>query len=234
MRIRVIDFEATDDDKAKASGRPVGICEFGYTDVVIGPLGSLRIEPTVSSLINPNVPMSIEALAVHHITPSELEGAPPPDYAVRSLMGGLESRDMFAAHNAEFERLFFAGGSHRWICTYRSARLLLPDVPRHSNQYLRYHLGVDKNFHDPTAAMPPHRAGPDSYVTAHILVELLRMADPERLASITSDPILLETVPFGQNKGKPWSVVNRSYLEWVINQDFDRDIKHTARHWLNK
>ena len=47
-----------------------------------------------------------------------------------------------------------------------------PEAPRHSNQVLRYWRGMRL---DHARAMPPHRAGPDAWVTAHILADLAQL-----------------------------------------------------------
>jgi exodeoxyribonuclease X len=114
------------------------------------------------------------------------------------------------------------------ICTYRCAKQLWPEAPSFSNQTLRYHL---KLFKEPAPkAMPPHRAAADVWVTAHILLKMLRERSVKELLELTKAPILLRTVHFGKYRGEEWSKVPKPYLHWILKQDFDRDVVHTARY----
>jgi exodeoxyribonuclease X len=98
-----------------------------------------------------------------------------------------------------------------------------------SNQCLRYWLKLDLD-HQPV--MPPHRAGPDSCVSAHILAKLLETVPIETLTGWTDKPVLLVKVGFGKHMGTRWEDVPIGYLEWLVKQDFDRDTLFTARHFL--
>lgn len=231
MKVRVIDFETTDQAEEKKKGKPVGIVEIGWTDVEDnGPISRPQ-----SHLVNPGIAIAVQARAVHHISDEMVVGAISPTEAFRLLMDGMEPGDMFAAHHAEFERTFFGGGNHAWICSMKAAKHLWEDAPSFSNQALRYHLDIDAEFQWPDLAMPPHRAGPDSYVTAHILAHLMRAQHPTRLVELTNTPVLQRKVMFGEkHRGQLWADMDRGFLEWVLDKDFDAETKHTARHWLNK
>ena len=225
MKIRVIDFETTGtpEDRIKA------VCEVAYTDLDL----DNGIQPTVGFLVNPGHPIPPETRAVHHISDRDVIGAPSPDVAFRTLMLDMQEEDVFAAHNAAFEHAFFGGGSHRWICSYICARHLLPDAPKHSNQVLRYWLEGLNEAMDQSAAMPPHRAGPDSYVTAHIIKRLLTLASVDELVRLTTTPVLLQQVTFGKHRGLNWSELPQDYLWWIVNKsDLGADEKYTARHYL--
>src|SRR5581483_118551 len=114
-----------------------------------------------------------------------------------------------------------------WICTWRCARHLWPDAPSHSNQTLRYwikHLDFYANMEG--RAMPPHKALPDAWVTAHVLMEMLKVKTVEELVALTKAPILLKTVHFGKHRGEEWAKVPRDYLAWVCRtQDMDADVR---------
>ena len=157
--------------------------------------------------------------------------APPIDAGLIKL--NHPSVDVFVAHNAAFEREFFTGNGKPWICTLKVARRLWPECPSHSNQCLRYFLGVEL---DDALAMPPHRAAPDAYVTAHILLAALNagttIAD---MIEWSAGPSLLPRVNFGKHRGQAWSSLPPDYLSWLVNKsDMDADTKFTARHWLEQ
>lgn len=230
MKVRVVDLETTGTPEERQRGKSVGIVEFAFCDVDDGGVVS---RPT-SSLVNPGISIPPEARAVHHISDAMVSGAMSPTDACMRLMGGMEPGDMFCAHNAEFERAFFAGGAFPWICTMKCAKHLWPEAPSFSNQALRYWLDLDPEFAWPELTMPPHRAGPDAYVTAHIFARLTLMKHPSSLIELTNTPVLQRTVRFGKNVGQPRSDMDQGFLQWVLDKDFDSETKHTARYWLNK
>ncbi|MDB5596214.1 MAG: uncharacterized protein JWM36_3175 [Hyphomicrobiales bacterium] len=221
MKIRVIDFETT--------GLPpeASVCEIGWYDVIDGDVDE---SSKGEMFVNPRREMSIEARAVHHIRDAELIDAPAIDYGFRALMAGAP--DAFVAHNAAFEREFFAGGSIPWVCTLKVGRRLWPDAPSHSNQVLRYFLGLEL---EDAQAMPPHRAAPDAFTTAHILVRALQSASLTDMIAWTNSPSLLPRVNFGKHRGKKWTEVPRDYLEWIVKQqDMDGDVRFTAKSALGR
>lgn len=225
QKIRVVDFETTGfpDDAVR------GICEVGFTDLS----ADWRVSETTSFLVNPGHPIPSQTRAVHHISDEDVAGAITPDVALRTLMDGVGENDVFAAHNAKFEQAFFGGGGRRWICTMQGAKHLFPESPGHSNQTLRYWLDIDKDFDDPARAMPPHRAGPDTFVTAHILSRLVFASSVDELVRLTTAPVLLRDVTFGKHRGSKWAELPWDYLSWVANKsDLGADEKHTARHYL--
>ena len=231
MRIRVIDVETTG---IPSETETHALVEIGTCDLVQSPSG-WRIEAPVSTLVNPGRKIPIEAMAVHHIRDHDVADAPSPDRALLTLGEGAT---YFCAHNIDFERKFYAGGETPWICTFKSALRVWPDAPSHSNQVLRYFLDVDaQDDFDPTLAMPPHRAGPDAYVTAFILRELIDQASIEDMVRWSSGPALLAKVGFGKHRGKRWSelaAIDRGYLEWIVDKSGmdDRDVRATAKHYL--
>lgn len=220
MIIRVIDFETT--------GLPpdAAVCEAGWYDVMDGEHWLIGAS---SFLIDPGRAIPPEASAIHHITDVDVAGAPDAASVFLKIME--RPADIFAAHNAAFERAFFAGGDKPWICTLKVARRVWPDAPSHSNQTLRYWKNLPLS---PSAAMPPHRAQPDAYVTAWILRTLLlegvSIAD---MVHWTNQPSLLPRVTFGKHRGKSWSELPVDYLDWLVGKsDMDEDTKFTARHHL--
>ncbi|WP_267550308.1 putative quorum-sensing-regulated virulence factor [Rhizobium rhizogenes] len=233
QKIRVVDFETTGfpEDAVR------GICEVGYSDLS----ADWKVGVTTSFLVNPGHPIPPQTRAIHHISDADVVNSVSQDVALRTLMLGTGPGDAFAAHNSKFEQAFFAGGGFPWICTMQCAKHLFPDAPGYSNQTLRYWLGLDNHI-DSALAMPPHRAGPDTYVTAHILSRLILTAggadyvmgpSVQKLITLSTMPVLLRDVPFGKHKGAKWADLPWDYLNWVANKsDLGADEKHTARHHL--
>lgn len=222
MLIRVIDFETS--SLAPETG---GICEVGWTDVEGGAVGG-----TESFLCDPGCVITHEAMAVHHIRNEEVAGLSPATKILKVAQAG--GADVYCAHNAEFEQAWWPGRPAEvpWICTYKVALRTHPESLRHTNQFLRYDLGLGA---DPERASPAHRAGPDSYVTALLFLELCKYATIEQMVHWSAGPALLPRIPMGKYRGRGWGEVPTDYLKWiVISSDLDRTIKANAKHELKR
>lgn len=220
---RVLDLETTD---FPPEGR---ILEGGYTDVLIENTNAEHLIPEwrVSnpcyqmkrSFFDPGCKSTLQALAVHHIIDSDVIGAPDYTLAPEWLKSADEVHGkprLFVAHNTDFERQFIPlDDGEFWICTYRVALRLLPDLEKHSNQYLRYALDV---VLDRGKAEPPHRALPDSYVTSFLFMHFLTMASIRDMIKWTADLPYLTKVDFGEHYGKRYDEVPRSYLQWMVGK----------------
>jgi exodeoxyribonuclease X len=180
-------------------------------------------------LVNPGRLIPPEAMGVHHILDRHVVERPSLGEVLRDYVLPLMPF-VPVAHNWEFDGKFLGLHDMDAICTWRCANHLWPDCPSFSNQTLRYWL---KLFKEPEPrAMPPHRATSDVWVTANILLRMLRERTVDQLIELTEAPILLRKVRFGKHRGELWSEVPRDYCKWILRAgDFDRDVTHTARHY---
>lgn len=221
----VIDTETTGPDPDQ--DEPV---EVASVFVVYQPTVAF-VQDYACSLVRGERPISLEAMAVHHITKAERARGIDE---VR-----LPRADYYVAHNAEFDRRVLRGATPEdapWICTWRCARHLWEDAPSHKNQVLRYWLpGLnDEVSSAPAMQLPPHRALPDAWVTAHVLMRLLALRSPEELRALTEQPVLLRRVRGGELDGTEWSRAPLSYCRWMTERaEPGSDEHHTAFHWLN-
>lgn len=195
-----------------------------------------------SCLVRHDGPIPAEARAVHHIGPDDVgpdSSACDRGSVLRSLLEAQEPGDVYAAHNAPFDRQFLQElDGAPWIDTYRASKHLVPDAPKYSNQVLRYHLGLEPKGHF-LEGLAPHRALYDTAVTAELLVYLLGLAPPEELIRLSTQPVLETVCRFGKaHTGKPWSEVPRSYLDWMLYKSDlkddpvgNMDVLHTAEYW---
>jgi len=186
------------------------------------------------SFCNPQVPINVEARAVHHIDDKMIETAPRPAAAFSEMLKELSFEESFVlvAHNAQFDREFIGRLSdvfkdpNLWVCTYRCALHLYPEAPAHSNQVLRYWLNVDVEL---PSDLYPHRALYDALVTEAILIRMLQTHSLDDLIALSSKPVVLRKVRFGKHKGMLWKDVPTDYLKWLLRQsDIDSDVRHTA------
>ena len=230
--IRVIDMETTGMEP------PAEVVEVGYCDLtqaVDG--GPWEVGRPVSWLCGVSA-IPPEVRAVHHIGLAEVAGL-APFHPAMLLTGDAEgSIAAYAAHNYDFERRLLETETLRpvaAICTLKAALRVWPDAPGHSNGVLRYWLedqGLLSLDHE--TAMPPHRAGPDAYVTAHILKALFAAgATGKEMVAWTREPRLLPTCPIGKFRGKPWPEVEGGFLQWMLKQaDMEADLKWNANREL--
>lgn len=220
--IRVVDFETTGTEP------PAEVCEVGYSDF---DLSLMEVYDPQAWLCAVKA-MPPEVRAVHHITLADCEPYNPFD---PSLIADNHV-NAYAAHNADFEMKFWAPQGPM-ICTYKAALRIWPSAPSHSNQGLRYWLADQGLLSlDHETAMPPHRAGPDAYVTAHILKALFASgATGKDMVAWTKEPKLLPTCPIGKFRGKPWAEVEGGFLGWMLRQpDMDPDLKWNADREINR
>lgn len=185
------------------------------------------------ALIRPTRHIPPETSAVHHLTHQSFESA--DDSLAAAWVPILHwPVDVYVAHNSAFDQPFLksvANSAIPWLCTWRCALALWPNAPGHSNQTLRYWLELEPftNVSDPPHA---HRALYDALTTAAVLRHMLGTHTVEQLLDLQHRPVLLKKVRFGKHRDMLWSDVPRDYLEWVLRQDFDADVRYTAQHWL--
>lgn len=188
-------------------------------------------------LVNPGMNIPPEAMGIHHISDAEVAGSfSLEEIMIRTVIPLLPF--VPCAHFAEFDSKFvLLPGNHDWICTSRCARHVYPDAPGYSNQTLRYYLGL---LNEPDKrAMPPHRAAPDAWVTAHLLDRIMQDSgnSPGELVDLTKRPILLKKANFGKHRGEEWSKVPKDYLRWLTKtfdpaRGDDPDVIFTAKYHL--
>jgi len=222
--VRVIDFETTGTEPPEAE-----VCEAGYCDV---DTEARTVSPHPVSWLCGVKNMPPDVRAVHHISMADCAGWDAFDE--RKLYEGNPAA--IAAHNADFECKFIKCPLPV-ICTYKAALRIWPDAPTHSNGGLRYWLedqGKIAPVHVTT--QPAHRAGPDAYVTAWLLVALLNEgATGKQMVAWTKEPALLPRCTIGKFRGKPWSEVEAGFLGWMIRQpDMDAGLKWNAQREIER
>lgn len=226
-RFCVVDLETT--------GFPpnASVMEIGWT-ILDEAEGEYQLTGPFSKLTKPEHQLTLGALATHHIRVRDVADAQPCRDALVDL-ANLEEVDYWVAHNAAFEQKFFTPSTGQWICTMKCGYYLYPEAPQHTNQVLKYYLENTKGLEfDDELSHPPHRAGPDTYVTALLLMQMIKDADDdiEKLVTWSSRPRVMRTLPFGKHKGVPCTDVPLDYWQWLLGQKPDEDVKFTAQYFL--
>ncbi len=182
-------------------------------------------------LVNPGIPIPCEVSAIHHLVADDLKDAATHDEAMTAIARYVSPDYVIVAHNAPFDRSFLPCIQDRkWICSRRLARKLLPDAPKHSNQVLRYYLGLKVDLR----GIAPHRALADVLVTQAIFGKLIEKYledghedDVDALIAFAESPIRIELCPFGKHKGMKIENLPRSYVIWCLEsmQELDPDLR---------
>ena len=207
-------------------------------------------EPLINALYKPPVPISIESMAIHHITERMVADKPAfsdaPEYT--GLKDLLESDEaIVVAHNATFDVAMLAREGvvpRQTICTYKLAYALDPSdiLPNYRLQYLRYLLDLD-------VEAEAHDAWGDVLVLEALFERLAEKmkerhgteeAALEAMLAISARPLLFTTLRFGKYNGKKIEEVvktDRDYLEWLLREKEkdpagEADWIYTLKHYL--
>ncbi len=198
------------------------------------------------------LPIKIDAMAVHGITPNLIEGKGLfTETNFYKTLQSLNSQENFLiAHNMPFDMGMIEKEGFvselRIIDTLRVAKHLLSEQKSKALQYLRYALELYKE--EQTEAdkykitIKAHDAIGDVLVMKLLLSKLVTLTKEQfpdenpmvKMEELTKTPIFIETFVFGKHKGKKVSDVCDSdigYINWMQkNMDLDVDMKYT----LNK
>ena len=201
------------------------------------------------------VPISIEAMEVHNITPELIAGKglyDETDFALKVLQYN-QQENYLIAHNISFDLAMLEKegfeNNYTLIDTLRCSKHLLPQSPNHRLQYLRYALELYQIEQEEAGKLnitiKAHDAIGDVLVMKLLLSKLVRLTQEsfpgvnpmQKLAELTQTPVLMKTFKFGKYKDREIAeVVNedRGYLQWMrANLDLDEDMQFTLDHYLN-
>ncbi len=194
----------------------------------------------VNAFFNPGMPITIEAMAVHHITNAMVKDKPrfQGSNEYQKLDALTRNQDnVFVAHNAKFDiDMLERDNIHvkKWICTLKLARFLDKKgvIPQYNLQYLRYYLGLEVDA-------PAHDALGDIIVLEAVFNRIYAKIKGmfgdnaiKKMIDISNNPILISCMPFGKYKGIKFDAVPADYLRWLSGTDLDEDMTYTVNHYL--
>jgi DNA polymerase III subunit epsilon len=202
-RMIVLDFETTG---LQPGYRPVEIAWLEFDSLY-------KVSQSVTSLIDPQMPIEPGAQKVHGISSEMLAGMP----TLEEFLQG-EHADKFAdehvlvvAHNAAFDLPMFAPFCKKAtsLCTMRLAQALYPTAENHKLQTLASMFAVEVE--------PTHRAMADVGACFELLRTIAKKEDKSIdellvVASYTSPESLM---PFGKHKGKMIKDLPSDYVAWL-------------------
>lgn len=201
-------------------------------------------------LCSSDIPIKLEAMEVHNITPDKLESKPPflQTKFFEKLLELNTASNYLIAHNIKFDlgMLEKEGFENQYtlIDTLRCAKHLYTDMPYHRLQYLRYALELYKTEESEAKKLgieiKAHDAIGDVLVMKLFLSKLVQKCvevypdfNPmEKLAELTQTPVMIQTFRFGKYKGETIKDVaskDSGYLQWMRSNmaDLDEDMKYT-------
>ena len=201
-----------------------------------------------------DVPIAIEAMEVHNITPDVIENQPPYTELnfSKKLLEFNQPENYLIAHNISFDLSMVEKegfeNHYTLIDTLRCAKHLLPDSPSHRLQYLRYALELYKTEGAEAAKLgitiKAHDAIGDVLVMKLLLSELVKRTQEKfqgenpmkKLAELTQTPVLIKTFKFGKYKDREIEEIVKAdsgYINWMKNNmDLDEDMRFTLEHYL--
>ena len=202
-RMIVLDFETTG---LQPGYRPVEIAWLEFDSLY-------KVSQSVTSLIDPQMPIEPGAQKVHGISSEMLVGKP----TLEEFLHG-EHADKFAnehvlvvAHNAAFDLPMFEPFCKKAtsLCTMRLAQALYPTAENHKLQTLASMFAVEVE--------PTHRAMADVGACFELLRTIAKKEDKSIdellvIASYTSPESLM---PFGKHKGKMIKDLPSDYVAWL-------------------
>lgn len=210
-------------------------------------------EREYNELFKPPLPISVDAMAVCHITNRHVEDKPPFEGSqmqqhLQTLLS--EKSYVLVAHNAAFDIAMLEKDGilvPEFIDTLKLVQHLDPQgmIPRYGLQYLRYYLDFD-------IQAQAHDAWGDILVLEKLFERLYsKMLDEyqdhdtviRKMISISKEPMQIKRFNFGKYKGQMVADVaqsDRGYLEWLYKEkqkqaatgEVDEDWEYTLKKIL--
>jgi exodeoxyribonuclease X len=162
---------------------------------------------------NPGKPISLGALATHHIMDEELADCPPSSSFL--LPSDCE---YIIGHNIDFDWSAVGCPDVKRVCTLALSRRLWPNIDSHNQSALVYYLEralareLLKNAHSALADVMIC-----SLIVSHICGALGvgSVEDLYRESELARIPTVM---PFGKHKGQLLADVPGDYRDWLLNQ----------------
>ncbi len=200
------------------------VCEIAWKQ--INP-ENLEVIASGYSLINPEIPIALDAAAVHGIRDEDVANAPTIEqYMANEGSIFKEPNLIMIAHNASFDFRFLQPFMHetaQTLCTLKCSRQVFPESPNHKQGTLALYLGmvIDRS--------KAHSADGDLDVLLFLtkkLCEAKKCLLPD-LLEVQCEARRNVTFPFGKHKGKKPSEVDTGYCSWALAtlENLDADLR---------
>ncbi|MEY3580548.1 MAG: hypothetical protein RI984_1652 [Pseudomonadota bacterium] len=200
----IFDTEATD------INQPV-IVEAAW--VALDQVAPFILGDTFHQRYNPGKPISLGALATHHILDEELIDCPPA-----SSFQLPHELEYLIGHNIDFDWQAIGQPEVKRICTLALARKAWPELDSHTQSALLYFL---ERSTARDRLRNAHSADADVQICATILQHLCRVLNItsiEALWTASESARLPSHMPFGKHKGLALTEIPGDYVRWLLDQ----------------
>lgn len=237
-KIAWIDVESTGVDTSK--DRIIQIAVF-LTDINLN-----KISPTISSLINPEIPIPLDSTKVNGITDEMVSKAPKWSEAGPGVFAFIKNAHI-GGYNVRFDIQMLIEEFNRIDITWGVDDLMIVDpypavVKKHprdqSSIYLYYTGGVLADAHDAKAdieaTLAIAKAQIERYEDINSIEDLYNMSDPQDQCDLAGKIKMKDGIPvfnLGKHFGKPISE-EIGFLNWMLKQDFPTETKKWIENYL--
>ena len=201
----IFDVEATDKNDAV-------IIEAASLDVTS--LNPFEVGNPWVQRYNPGKPISLGALATHHIMDEELVNCPASSSF--RLPAGTK---YLIGHNIDFDWVTIGKPKVKRICTLALARSLWPDLDSRTQSALLYHFERDTARDQLRNA---HSALADVWICSKIVGQIIDKLHPVSLDAfweMSEKARIPKVMPYGKHKGELISQMPADYKQWMLRQD---------------
>lgn len=187
----------------------------------------MNVLEEVHSRLDPEVPISPGASGVHGLVNDDLKDEPTVEQFFSIVRPGkVEGNVVMVAHNAPFDRRYFAPWCENLvgtIDTLRLARRYMPEAVNHKLATLKFEFGLGRE--EAHTALGDVRT---LFRLTQLLIEKSGMALPE-LHKDSYQPLYVHAMPFGKHRGQPTADLPSDYLKWLSGlPDLDPDLRYTT------
>lgn len=166
----------------------------------------------------PSKPITLGAMATHHIVLSDLKNCRP------SAEFMLPPVEFIIGHNVDFDWKVLGSPDVKRICTLALSRWLFPEIDSHTQSAMMYHLFPHEVARE--QCLNAHSALADVRMCNMILNDLIRIMESRNVKVDTIEDIWaaseIARVPtvmaFGKHKGMAIKDVPSDYKMWLLRQ----------------
>lgn len=208
-----MEFHILDTETASLEG---GVVEIAFLVVD----EQLTVQSEFHSLVDPQRPIEPGAQAVHGISAEDVAGKPTME-TIADMLG--DNPIKMIGHNVSFDKRMIAPHIQveEEMCTLALAREFIKGTTNHKLETLQKELGLPEQ--------KSHSALGDVYTCLDLLQHLVNITnlDFKTLWARAQKPKMVQRMPFGKHKGQLIANLPRSYRDYMLTLDLNKDLRYT-------
>ncbi len=144
-----------------------------------------------STLLNPKIFISQTSTAITGITTDMVKDAPLFSEVAEDFLNFMGEEAIFVAHNVDFDHSFineqlqahgYEALSHPYLCTYKLAKQVHPNLSKYGLAFLAENFGVQ--------LLKAHRALHDARATAELFIKFINVLENGGLKYVKDIPVI--------------------------------------------